>query len=90
MSHSLSDRGRLRSDLRGIGSADVLLCEIKAAAVDVATTTALDEGLDVIYMDNVPHGVGPSGGATLDDVLEWAVAEADARFEQVNRTKGGQ
>jgi cyclic 2,3-diphosphoglycerate synthetase len=34
--------------------AEILLCEIKAAAIDVATRQALSSDLDVVYMDNVP------------------------------------
>ena len=57
MSHSLSDREKLEGELEGIkDKAEMMLCEIKAAAVDVATRQALDEGLDVVYMDNVPDG----------------------------------
>lgn len=59
ISHHLSDRARLEADLNELGGrADVLLCEIKAAAVDVATRRGLDAGLQVVYMDNEPVGVG--------------------------------
>jgi cyclic 2,3-diphosphoglycerate synthetase len=74
ISHSLSDRAKLREDLEGLGGkADVLLCEIKAAAIDVATRQALDEGLDVIYMDNVPHGIeGDDAHGALLEAAELA------------------
>ncbi|MDQ4124885.1 MAG: 2,3-diphosphoglycerate synthetase, partial [Actinomycetota bacterium] len=36
ISHSLSDRGKLKQELKDAGQADVLLCEIKAAGIDVA------------------------------------------------------
>jgi cyclic 2,3-diphosphoglycerate synthase len=59
ISHSLSDRAALEAELgeilRGV---DVLLCELKAASVDVATRRAVESGVDVVYMDNVPVGVG--------------------------------
>ncbi|MFP5298494.1 MAG: 2,3-diphosphoglycerate synthetase [Actinomycetota bacterium] len=58
ISHALSDRARLEEDLKRMGgSADVLLCEIKAAAIDVATKRALENDMDVVYMDNVPVGI---------------------------------
>jgi cyclic 2,3-diphosphoglycerate synthase len=58
ISHSLSDRKKLQEELKTTARhSDVLLCEIKAAGIDVATRRALDEGLDVVYMDNVPFGI---------------------------------
>jgi cyclic 2,3-diphosphoglycerate synthetase len=83
ISHSLSDRGKLQAELEGIaGKADVLLCEIKAAAVDVATRRALDAGLDVVYMDNVPVGIDGDDPA---HVIEWGARLAGARFEEPGR-----
>jgi cyclic 2,3-diphosphoglycerate synthetase len=38
--------------------ADTLLTEVKASAIDVATRMALDQGLDVVYMDNIPQMLG--------------------------------
>ncbi|MGH2748081.1 MAG: 2,3-diphosphoglycerate synthetase [Actinomycetota bacterium] len=79
MTHALSARERLESELGGYGKgADVLLCEIKAAAIDVATRWALDQGLEVVYMDNVPHGVGGDDPASA--VLR-AAELAEKRFE---------
>jgi cyclic 2,3-diphosphoglycerate synthase len=71
ISHALSDRARLEEELGGIkpGSIDVLLCEIKAAGIDTATRWALGNGLDVVYMDNIPVGID---GDDPDAVLEWA------------------
>ncbi len=78
ISHSLSDRSRLQEELDGIGQrAEVLLCEIKAAAIDVATRRALHEGLEVVYMDNIPHGIdGDDMVAGVDAVARLA----DERF----------
>ncbi|MDQ3985573.1 MAG: 2,3-diphosphoglycerate synthetase [Actinomycetota bacterium] len=75
ISHSLSDRDRLEADLKEArGEADTLLCEIKAAGVDVATRRALDEGWDVVYMDNVPQGVeGDDPDAALLQAAETAI-----------------
>ena len=79
MTHSLSDRGKLEGELTAAkGQAEVLLCEIKAAGVDVATRTALDEGMEVVYMDNVPHGIDGDDPA---GAIERAARLACERFE---------
>ena len=78
ISHSLSDRKRLEAELEDIGGrADVLLCEIKAAAIDVATRRAVDAGLEVVYMDNVPFGIE---GDDPREVIEWGAGIATERF----------
>jgi cyclic 2,3-diphosphoglycerate synthetase len=78
ISHSLSDRAALERELEGIGGrADVLLCEIKAAAVDVATRRGLESGLDVMYMDNVPEGIE---GDDPQEAIEWLGRLAADRF----------
>jgi cyclic 2,3-diphosphoglycerate synthetase len=83
ISHHLSDRKRLTEDLEGVGEqAEVLLCEIKAAAIDVATRWGLDAGLEVVYMDNVPMGIS---GDDLDAAVIWAAEAATARFEEGDR-----
>ncbi|MGH2774005.1 MAG: 2,3-diphosphoglycerate synthetase [Actinomycetota bacterium] len=83
ISHSLSDRKRLQTELEDLaGRADVLLCEIKAAAIDVATKRALDAGLEVVFMDNVPVGIDGDDPAR---VIEWAAQIATARFGEPSR-----
>jgi cyclic 2,3-diphosphoglycerate synthetase len=58
ITHSLSDRKRLKKEIEKMADkTDLLLCEIKAAGIDVAARHALDVGLDVVFMDNVPHGL---------------------------------
>jgi cyclic 2,3-diphosphoglycerate synthetase len=79
ISHSLSDRARLKSDLDVMTKgAEILLCEIKAAAVDVATRQALDAGLEVVYMDNVPVAVDGDDAARA---IQRAARVAVDRFE---------
>jgi cyclic 2,3-diphosphoglycerate synthase len=79
MSHSLSDRERLEEEIANIAdTADVLLVEIKAAGIDVATKKAIDEDLEVIYMDNVPHSIDDEETAAL---VQWAGDLATERFE---------
>jgi cyclic 2,3-diphosphoglycerate synthase len=83
ISHSLSDRKRLQAELEDLaGRADVLLCEIKAAAIDVATRQALDSGLEVVFMDNVPVGIEGDDPA---EVIEWGAELASARFGEPSR-----
>lgn len=76
ISHALSDRAQLEKDLSGLKEADTLLTEIKAAGIDVATRRALDAGLDVIYMDNIPVGTGD------DDPAAMALRAADLAKER--------
>ncbi len=79
MTHSLSDRAILEQELADVRKeADILLCEIKAAGIDVATRSALACGLDVVYMDNVPVGVEGDDPAGL---VTWAGDLARTRFE---------
>lgn len=78
ITHALSDRKRLRTELKTIArDSDVLLCEIKAAGIDVATRQALQEGLEVVYMDNVPMGID---GDDPVPIIEWASDMATRRF----------
>jgi cyclic 2,3-diphosphoglycerate synthetase len=61
-SSSLANRPRLAADLQAAGRADVLVTELKAAAVDLATGFALERGMRVVYSDNqllVTGGDGP-------------------------------
>lgn len=51
----LSNRPLLQKDIeKYIDKVDVMLTELKAAAVDVATKDALKAGLEVVYCDNIP------------------------------------
>ncbi len=80
MTHQLSDRSRLVEEIEKISdTADLLLCEIKAAGIDVATRKALDEGLDVVYMDNVPRGIEGDDPAAA---IEQLATLAEKRFAE--------
>ena len=61
----LADRPGLRSDLDTAGAFDVLLVELKAAAVDVASRYAAGVGARVVFCDNRPMIVD-TGEATAD------------------------
>lgn len=75
-SNRLADRQGLRSDLAAAESFDVLLVELKAAAVDVATRIATEAGARVVFCDNRPVVVNEDNGAGSFDpnaVLQQAV-----------------
>jgi cyclic 2,3-diphosphoglycerate synthetase len=77
-SSSLANRSRLAADLQAAGRADVLVTELKAAAVDLATGFALERGMRVVYSDNQVLAIGGDGPL---EALFPAVADlAAARF----------
>lgn len=55
VSHQLADRPSLIADLESAPPYDVLLTELKAAAVDVAAETAVAKGAQVVFLDNRPE-----------------------------------
>jgi cyclic 2,3-diphosphoglycerate synthetase len=63
----LADRARLLEDLEEADTYDVLLTELKAAAVDVAAEHALARGADVVFVDNRAEVV--EGETDLDTAL---------------------
>ena len=82
LSHNLSRRPALREELDGLlrkEQADTLLTELKAAAVDVATSIAIERGIEVVYADNAPVQVG---GSDLDSAIWEVVRSAVERFRQ--------
>ncbi len=87
LSSNLARRPVLRDELRVLlerEKVDMLLTELKAAAVDVATAMALERGIEVVYADNVPLQTGDTNldSATLD-VIRCAME----RFEE-RRSRG--
>ena len=83
ISHSLSRRSALRDELHRLfegEKVDVLVTELKAAAVDVATAMAVERGIEVVYADNVPVQVG--GDLGLDRAILELVRCAVERFEK--------
>lgn len=68
VSGELSNRTKLIEDIGAtLDETDVVLTELKAAAVDVATKLALENNKQVVYMDNEPHTIG--GDGDLDELL---------------------
>jgi cyclic 2,3-diphosphoglycerate synthetase len=63
----LADRGGLNEDLDAAGEFDILVTELKAAAVDVACERAVARGAGVVFFDNRPVTTG--GDGDLADLL---------------------
>jgi cyclic 2,3-diphosphoglycerate synthase len=77
----LAERARLAEDLARIpDGVEVLVTELKAAAVDVATRAALERGMEVIYCDNRPEPVGADDDA-FDRAARGVADLATARFD---------
>jgi len=77
----LSDRARLREDMAAhAGEYDLLLTELKAAAIDVVAAAGEEAGVSTVLCDNVPV---PLDGADLGEhvacVADLAIARGLAR-----------
>jgi cyclic 2,3-diphosphoglycerate synthetase len=78
-SAALSDRTRLRADLHAAaGTFDVLLTELKAAAIDVVAEAGQAAGVPTVLLDNVPLMVA---GEDLDETAAWLADLAALRSE---------
>jgi cyclic 2,3-diphosphoglycerate synthetase len=77
MSHCLSDRQGLAAELDAMPDADVLLVELKAAAIDLAVRAALERGMEVTFCDN--RVVSTGGDGTFE---ELALAVTDTAIER--------
>jgi cyclic 2,3-diphosphoglycerate synthetase len=73
MSHRLADRKALRVELAQAPLFDVLLVELKAAAVDVAARFADERGIDVVFVDNALVGTG------IEDAFDRVLSLASKR-----------
>lgn len=73
----LSNRPLLQKDIqKNINNVDVMLTELKAAAVDVATKDSLDAGLEVIYCDNIPLPISsnyPNLSESIIEIVDGAI-----------------
>ena len=80
----LADRAGLAEDLDGAHGYDVLLTELKAAAIDVAAERARARGAEVVFVDNRAElvGAGADLDAVLDVALDLSAARAAARSKQ--------
>lgn len=77
----LSDRARLADDMAAAaGTFDVLLTELKAAAIDVVASAGRDSGVPTVLCDNVPVALdGKDLGALAEDVALLAVERGAER-----------
>ena len=76
-SAALSDRARLRADLaRHAGTFDLLLTELKAAAIDVVAAAGEEAGVPTVLCDNVPVAVD---GHDLSHLVQRVAATATER-----------
>jgi cyclic 2,3-diphosphoglycerate synthetase len=78
--HHLSDRAALAADLEAAPAYDVLVTELKAAAVDVAVRTALERGAEVVFADNRAETI--EGDGNLPDLLLEAAGLAVERARE--------
>ena len=84
-SHNLSRRPELAADLEETRGAEVLLVELKAAAVDLVARVALERGLDVVFCDN--RVVTTEGDGTFEELVLETATLAEKRFAQVSGAK---
>jgi cyclic 2,3-diphosphoglycerate synthetase len=77
----LADRAGLAEDLEAAPDHEVLLTELKAAAVDVAARHAVGRGVEVVFVDNrAVMFEGATGlDAAFEDVIGLAVARVTTR-----------
>ncbi len=74
----LSNRPKLRKDLEELlPKAEVLVTELKAAAVDVATRMAVEMGKEVVYVWNIPV---TTGGMNIEEAIRKLAEKAIERF----------
>lgn len=79
-SSHLADRQSLRADLTAARAFDVLLVELKAAAVDVAVRTATAVGARVVFCDNRPVVIDEGTDGTFDAAVSRVAERAAERF----------
>jgi cyclic 2,3-diphosphoglycerate synthetase len=82
-SSHLADRVALGEDMERADRYEVLLTELKAAAVDVAANRATARGAEVVFVDNRPVTVseGPDLGTLLKETFDRATARHARRGE---------
>jgi len=82
LSVHLADRSALRADFAspGMSRVEVVLTEIKAAAIDVVAEESEARGLPVVAVDNVPEEVAPERLGRLAELTEELADMARERF----------
>jgi cyclic 2,3-diphosphoglycerate synthetase len=80
----LSNRPLLQKDIAEyIDNVDLMLTELKAAAVDVATKDSLEAGLEVVYCDNIPIAIDDS----YPDLTKSIIHLVDEAIDDFENTK---
>ncbi|HYH27510.1 MAG TPA: 2,3-diphosphoglycerate synthetase [Actinomycetota bacterium] len=79
VTHSLGDRAALAREIDGAPAFDVLVTELKAAAVDVAAERASARGAEVVFSDNRPVTI--EGDGEVKDLLVETARLAMERAE---------
>ena len=79
-SAKLADRAGLAQDLDGAEAYEVLLSELKAAAIDVACDRAMSRGAEVVFVDN--RAVVSEGDMDLPTALRETIGLAGERSRQ--------
>lgn len=77
VTHALANRPRLEEELDAAPPYDVLLTELKAAAVDVAADAARKRGASTVFYDNRPRSI--EAGHDLDTAFSGLIGRADER-----------
>jgi cyclic 2,3-diphosphoglycerate synthase len=77
----LADRIELAEEMDGTPDYEVLLTELKAAAVDTACSRALARGADVVFVENRAHVVGDDAdlAGPLSAVIQLAFDRGERR-----------
>lgn len=79
----LSNRPLLKEDMaKYLDKAEVMLTELKAAAVDVATKDAIKAGLEVVYCDNIPVAIDDS----YPDLSKSVIELVDSAIDDFNKS----
>lgn len=80
-SPNLSDRASLRVDMAACsGLYDLMLTELKAAAIDVVAVAGVEFGVPTVLCDNVPVSIGATHiDEVIDHAVEVALERAQAR-----------
>jgi cyclic 2,3-diphosphoglycerate synthetase len=81
-SPNLADRAALRADFERpeMTGVELVLTEIKAAAIDVVAEMAEARGLPVVPVDNLPLEVAPALPGRLAEVVRELAERAEERF----------
>ena len=87
VSTNLSDRSKLREDLRRYaGSYDTLVTELKAAAIDVVAAQGEASGVPTVLCDNVPIALdGSDLEAMIHSVAHTAIERSRTRAKEGER-----